>query len=160
MIVTIKKRNEMRNKTNVNYVKIKYLQVDKQIRCFLTYEIDLTGWPINGFKIDANVLFRIADKLGFDYYDVEKKSNYPTKIGFTTTAQAACDIESDEFDEKTGKNIALTRAQAKAFEKTCKFYDLLQIELDKSFNEITRIIDNNWHAANKCWEHAKGLGNY
>ena len=149
----------MRNKTNVDYVKTKYVVNGKKTQCFLTYEINLSKWPLFGFKINSDIILKAAMKSNMEYYDVDRETNYPTKIGFVVTASASCD-NIDTFDEKKGKNIALTRAQAKAFEKTCKFYDLLQIELDKSFNEITRAIDNNWHAANKCWEHAKELGGF
>ena len=112
-----------------------------------------------GFKINSDVILKAAKQLKMEYYRVDNETNYPTKIGFVSTATASCD-NTDNFDEKKGKNIALTRAQAKAFERTCRLYDIIQTELDKSFNEITRIIDNNWHAANKCWDHAMDLGGF
>ena len=149
----------MRNKTNVVHVKTKYVVNDKKIQCFLTYEIDLSKWPVFGFKINSDVILKAAKQLKMEYYRVDNETNYPTKIGFVSTASASCD-NIDNFDEKKGKNIALTRAQAKAFERTCRLYDIIQMELDKSFNEITRIIDNNWHAANKCWDHAMDLGGF
>ena len=150
----------MRNKTNVKYVKIKYFKGENQTICTLTYEIDVNRWPIMGFKINADILNKVAEQLDSVYCKVDKKTNYPTSFGFSVIGTATCDVEKDEFNEKTGNNISLTRAQAKAFEKTCKFYDLLQMEIDKSFSEMTRAIDNNWTAANKCWDHAKELGNY
>lgn len=149
----------MRNKTNVVYVKTKYVVNDKKVQCFLTYEIDLSKWPVFGFKINSDVILKAAKQLKMEYYRVDNETNYPTKIGFVSIASASCD-NTDNFDEKKGKNIALTRAQAKAFERTCRLYDIIQMELDKSFNEITRIIDNNWHAANKCWDHAMDLGGF
>ena len=149
----------MRNKTNVVYVKTKYVVNDKKVQCFLTYEIDLSKWPVFGFKINSDVILKAAKQLKMEYYDVDRETNYPTKIGFIVTASSSCD-DIDTFDETKGKNIALTRAQAKAFERTCRLYDIIQMELDKSFNEITRIIDNNWHAANKCWDHAMDLGGF
>ena len=150
----------MRNKTNVTYVDIKYYSMNNTVRCDLTYEININKWPIFGFTIDSDILCNVAEKLGAKYIVTDKKTNYPFAFGFKVTAKATCDMEQDEYDETKGKQIALTRAQAKAFEKTCKFYDFIQIELDKSFSEITRIIDNCWHASNKCWDHAKELGNY
>lgn len=151
----------MRNKTNVKYLSTEYYySYYNQVQCYLTYEIDLSKWPIYGFKIDADLLIKIGNTLGMDKYVVEKKTNYPTKFVFTVSAMSKCDENKDTYDKTLGERIALTRAQAKAFEKTCKFYDLIQIELDKSFSEITRAIDNNWHAANKCWDHAKNLGGY
>lgn len=149
----------MRNKTNVVHVKTKYVVNDKKVQCFLTYEIDLSKWPVFGFKINSDVILKVAKQLKMEYYRVDNETNYPTKIGFVSTASASCD-NTDNFDENKGKNIALTRAQAKAFERTCRLYDIIQMELDKSFNEITRIIDNNWHAANKCWDHAMDLGGF
>ena len=149
----------MRNKTNVVHVKTKYVVNDKKVQCFLTYEIDLSKWPVFGFKINSDVILKAAKQLKMEYYRVDNETNYPTKIGFVSTASASCD-NTDNFDETKGKNIALTRAQAKAFERTCRLYDIIQMELDKSFNEITRIIDNNWHAANKCWDHAMDLGGF
>ena len=149
----------MRNKTNVVHVKTKYVVNDKKVQCFLTYEIDLSKWPVFGFKINSDVILKAAKQLKMEYYRVDNETNYPTKIGFVSTASASCD-NTDNFDETKGKNIALTRAQAKAFEHTCRLYDIIQMELDKSFNEITRIIDNNWHAANKCWDHAMDLGGF
>ena len=149
----------MRNKTNVVHVKTKYVVNDKKVQCFLTYEIDLSKWPVFGFKINSDVILKAAKQLKMEYYRVDNETNYPTKIGFISTASASCD-NTDNFDETKGKNIALTRAQAKAFERTCRLYDIIQMELDKSFNEITRIIDNNWHAANKCWDHAMDLGGF
>lgn len=149
----------MRNKTNVNYLKIDYYHLNNSTKCQLTYEIPVDKWPILGFKVNADLLISVGKKLNMNAYYVDKATNYPSSFVFTTTATATCD-NNDTYDKKTGENIALTRAQAKAFEKTCKFYDFLQIELDKSFNEITRIIDNNWHAANKCWDHAKEIGKY
>ena len=146
----------MRNKTNVDYVKTKYVVDGKKTKCFLTYEVDLSKWPILGFKINADVILKAAMKSNMEYYDVDRETNYPTKIGFVVTASASCD-DIDTFDETKGKNIALTRAQAKAFERTCTLYDNIQIELDKSFNEITRAINNNWDAANKCWKHVNEL---
>lgn len=150
----------MRNKTNVNYLRIDYFHIDNNvIKCQLTYEIPVKGWPIFGFTIDADLLIKIGNKLHMNTCYIDKETNYPSSLVFTTYATATCD-STDKYDDKLGEHIALTRAQAKAFEKTCKFYDMLQIELDKSFSEMTRIIDNNWHAANKCWDHAKELGGY
>ena len=149
----------MRNKTNVKYSNIRYVEEGNKTKCFLTYEIETNKWPIMGFKIDANVLMKVANKLNFTSHTVNMDTFYPVSFKFDVEATATCG-SNDKYDKDMGKHIALSRAQAKAFEKTCKFYDLLQIELDKSFNEITRIIDNNWHAANKCWDHAKELGDY
>ena len=146
----------MRNKTNVVHVKTKYVVNDKKVQCFLTYEIDLSKWPVFGFKINSDVILKAAKQLKMEYYRVDNETNYPTKIGFVSIASASCD-NTDNFDEKKGKNIALTRAQAKAFERTCRLYDIIQMELDKSFNEITRAINNNWDAANKCWKHVNEL---
>lgn len=152
----------MRNKTNVNYLKIDYCESreDHKVECDLTYEIKFDGWPINDFKINADTVLKVGKKLGMINYRVDKKTNYPTSLIFMTKAQASCDISTDEYDIATGEHIALTRAQAKAFEKTCVFYDMLQYEIEKTFNEMIRAIDNNYNAANKCWAHAKKLGNY
>ena len=149
----------MRNKTNVKYSNIRYEQKGKVTKCFLTYEIETNRWPIMGYRVDASLLMKVANKLNFSSHTVNMDTFYPTSFKFDVEATATCDTTKDAYDSDRGKRIALTRAQAKAFEKTCKFYDLLQIELDKSYNEITRIIDNNWHAANKCWDHAKKLEN-
>lgn len=149
----------MRNKTNVDYVKIGYTVNGNKTECSLTYEIDLRKWPLNDFKINSDIIFRVANKSNAKYYETDKRTNYPIKIGFEVSACATCD-NIDSFDKLKGQHIALSRAQAKAFERTCKFYDNIQFELDKSFNDITRIIDNNYVAANKCWKHAKELGGY
>lgn len=150
----------MRNKTNVTYVRIKYTSMNNTTKCNLTYEINIDKWPLCGLTIDSNILFNAAEKLGAKYIITDKKTNYPYAFGFEVTAMASCDMDQDEYNETTGERIALTRAQGKAFEKTCKFYDLIQIEMKKIYDDVTRIIDNNWHAANKCWDHAKELGNY
>ena len=95
----------MRNKTNVDYVKTKYVVDGKKTKCFLTYEVDLSKWPILGFKINADVILKAAMKSNMEYYDVDRETNYPTKIGFIVTASSSCD-DIDTFDETKGKSIA------------------------------------------------------
>ena len=78
----------MRNKTNVVHVKTKYVVNDKKVQCFLTYEIDLSKWPVFGFKINSDVILKAAKQLKMEYYRVDNETNYPTKIGFVSTASA------------------------------------------------------------------------
>ena len=100
----------MRNKTNVDYVKTKYVVDGKKTKCFLTYEIDLSKWPVFGFKINSDVILKAAMKSNMEYYDVDRETNYPTKIGFVVTATASCD-NIDTFEHHTPSHLTLAHAQ-------------------------------------------------
>lgn len=150
----------MRNRTKVRYVKTRYFYQDDKTLCFLTYEIDINDWPFNNIKINADRILNIANELDMSYYDVDNKTNFPTTIAFTTVGTASCDTTTDTYDQGVGERIALTRAQAKAFERTCLFYDKLSQELHTTLNDMRRLINNCWDAGNKCWNHCKKLGNY
>ena len=150
----------MRNKTNVQYKRVSYNENNNVTKCELTFEVDVNKYPINDLRLDNNVLIKIAQEAGCEYIQTDNRTGYPNSIGFKVTAQAKCNTEVDEYNNVTGRHIALSRAQAKAFARTCELYYLLTIQLTKSIGSVTRLIDNNWSAANKCWEHAKKLGNY
>lgn len=150
----------MRNKTNVKYNSINYLQMpNNSTKCRLFYEVSLNVYPFNKLLLNANEILKVAKKLKSTGIKYDKHTNYPIGIMFITEATARCD-NGDEYVKEVGERIALTRAQAKAFEKTCKLYDELCDRLDETIMSIINMIDNNWSAANKCWDHASELGGY
>ena len=150
----------MGNKTNVRYVRTNYSNVMNPVECRLTYEIDINRYPLNNIQVSSNLIEKVSRELNCSYIKYDKRSNYPTTVAFTVTAQADCDNDQDKYDRVIGERIALTRAQAKAFEKTCKFYDKIAYYVDDALCNMVSIIDNSWGAANKCWKHAKEIGNY
>lgn len=150
----------MRNKTNVRYVKIHYESFNGDVKCNLTYEVDIDKYPLNKIKLNADDIIRIANKVGCEYIMFDRATNYPVTIGFNVTAMARCNDDTDLFNFDKGKHISLTRAQAKAFERTCHLYAEIEDLIDGIASACTTFIYNNWEAGKKCWAHAAELGEY
>ncbi len=142
----------MRRKTNVKYTKVDYdINPEKgTVKCTLNYDVLLTKYPLNDISINFNVINKILQPCNIKGIYIDNNNN----IGIEMISIATSTCHNDDvFDEIKGKHIALTRAQAKAFEKTCRVYDLLCMKLDKTVQEMIRYIENNWNSAKKCWRH-------
>ena len=155
------KNKTRRNKTNVKYEKILYSPniETKTVNCELHYSINLAKWPfIGGVKLPNNDILRIAKKLGAIKIGRDIKTGYPNRLYFVSFAKATCQ-EGDVFDVILGKKIALTRCQAKAFEHTCRFYDLYHEELSHYADQVISAINNSYDASKKCWKHVDDMLN-
>ena len=150
----------MRNKTNVNYEKIQYEIEGNKTKCYLTYYVDLTKWPMQGLTMDASTIVGIVTELGCTKIHFCPVTFMPIGATFLVESTATCDTTTDTYDEETGKHIALTRAQAKAFDKTLRLYAIIVNKIDKIAEEVERFAENNYSAYKKCCKHAAKLGGY
>ena len=71
---------------------------------------------------------------------------------------AFCSTE-DEFDELTGKRLALTRAQKQAFRNTKCFYDTILSMLGKYYSSILDLYQNCYNSEQNCHNHEFELTN-
>ena len=147
-------------KTNLTYVKKSYGVNPKKnfVKCVLDYEINLDKIPgiqtlalMPGFEDFINKLVYRYDVPCYDT-DVE---GFPSDYGvlvFTTEAVANC-APGDEFNEETGKKLALTRAQKQAFRTARDLYASLFKLVDDEFCGLMGLIYGSDMSADKCKAH-------
>lgn len=142
----------MKKKTNVKYTNVKYEfdENKKSVKCILDYDIDLSKYPFNEMFLTFEFLTSALKNCNISGLYLDKSLSF--NVEMQTIGTATCH-DDDEYDETIGKQIALTRAQAKAFENTCKVYDAICTKLDAVINEGIRYINNCWDSANRCWQH-------
>ena len=147
-------------KTNVKYVNKAYgvNENEKTVTCTLDYVIDLDKIP------GINVLYEFDEFKNFIntliYYKGVKhiNQNIYGALQFRVRQIAFCSTE-DEFDELTGKRLALTRAQKLAFRGTKYFYDTILTMLDKYYTSLLNLCQNCYDAEKKCHNHEFELTN-
>ena len=147
-------------KTNVKYVNKAYgvNENEKTVTCTLDYVIDLDKIP------GINVLYEFDEFKNFIntliYYKGVKhiNQNIYGALQFRVRQIAFCSTE-DEFDELTGKRLALTRAQKLAFRGTKYFYDTILTMLDKYYTSLLNLCQNCYDAEQKCHNHEFELTN-
>ena len=150
-----------RCKTLVEYVNhTEHINVQKKI-CVsvLTFRICLNKLPNwTGLLEFYEPLEKYLSKFDIE---IENSPEFLTKtyVVFTTRGIAKCN-DKDEFNEETGKHIALTRAQSKAFAKAEGFYKGLCNILYKNICIPLEMLSVNSFQA-KCYEflHAAQITN-
>lgn len=142
----------MKNKTNVKYTNVKYEfdEQQKSVKCILDYDILLAKYPFNQLEFKLDFLTEALKECNVSGIYLDEDVNF--NVEMQSIGTATCH-DNDTYDEEIGKRIALTRAQAKAFEKTCRVYDCICHKLSDVIDEGIRYINNSWTSANRCWEH-------
>ena len=145
-----------RLRTTVSYLDKKFTVNGKKVKCELTYGINLQKCPLIMTTICKNAyVFKNFFKSGrFVDYRITKNALYAL---FTATGTASCS-DKDVFDETTGRRIAETAAQRKAFAMASKLYidyvDCLDEEIKRAY-KYYRNCGYTAHVANK---HIEKLG--
>jgi hypothetical protein len=147
-------------KTNVKYVNKTYgvNEKEKTVTCTLDYVIDLDKIPGINLLCEFYEFNDFINTLiycdGVKYID---QTGYGA-LQFRVKEIAFCSTE-DEFDELTGKRLALTRAQKLAFRNTKYFYDTILTMLDKYYTSLLNLCQNCYDAEQKCHTHEFELTN-
>ena len=148
-----------RNKTGVRYLNVQYnVNPGKRVvACHLTFGLNLNRIPFiemleNTEEFQKLIFneFRVEDWTVNDDYDYEP--HVVTEI----VAFADC-APDDEFDIELGKKIALTRAQAGAFDTAAYIYDRIQDILLTAANAIDVRFENCVESIDKCNCHVDTL---
>lgn len=149
-----------RRKTLVEYVKhTEYVNVEKKT-CVsvLKFRICLNKLPNWAGMLDyfepLNIYLNNFDiTLEHDPVQYGLKSY----VNFTVRGIAKCN-DNDEFNEETGKYIALTRAQAKAFAKAETFYSgMWRVLYENICSPIMRLTANSFWVCDGELAHADEL---
>lgn len=137
-------------KTGVKYSDVKYFKNgSKYVTCKLTYEIVIPHELCGDYTI-ADVVERFSEDhtsfIGYNSCNPE----------FVSVGVAKLD-NRDSYDETTGKRIALTKAQAKAFQTAKALYDKISLELVSVAGEFHKYSVNCDSAKSDCLEHVQFL---
>lgn len=134
-------------KTGVKYTQVDYFKENNKLTCFLSWEIPYSFF--GGKKVIMNnmKLFTQLDKIGF----IKENS-----ISFQTFASSKLN-KDDNYDEKFGKRLALTRAQRKAFKTSKRVYTLIYNTISKELFEIDKLFNGCDYAVSKLTEHINNL---
>ena len=147
-----------RKKTGVRYLKVNYNVNPKKnvITCHLIFGLNLTRMPFIEMLIQnerINDLFNKEFKINWYQDENEEVNPYVTS---EIVAFAYCAPE-DKFDAELGKKIALTRAQAGAFDTAAYIYEKIQDIFIKAANEIDVRFENCIDSIDKCNCHVETL---
>jgi hypothetical protein len=148
-----------RNKTGVRYLNVQYnVNPGKRVvACHLTFGLNLNRIP-HIEMLEGNEEF---NKLIFNEFRVEDwcvndYDEYEPHVVTEVVAFADCAPE-DEFDAELGKKIALTRAQAGAFDTAAYIYERIQNIFIKAANDIDIRLENSIESIDKCNKHVDTL---
>lgn len=158
-LILIKKLRKMA-KTNVKYVNKTYgvNKNEKTVKCNLDYVIDLDSIPGINFLCNLDEFNDFINTLIYCEGVKYIKQNVYGSLQFRVREIAFCSTE-DEFDELTGKRLALTRAQKQAFRNTKCFYDTILSMLGKYYSSILDLYQNCYNSEQNCHNHEFELTN-
>ena len=150
-----------RRKTLVEYVThTDYVNVEKKI-CVsvLKFRICLNKLPNWSGMLDyfepLNIYLNNFD-ITLEHDPVQYGSK--SYVNFTVRGFAKCN-DNDEFNEETGKYIALTRAQAKAFATAERFYTgFFRVLYENICSPFMRLAYNSFWAGDGELTHADEIG--
>lgn len=149
-------------KTNVVYLETKY-NVNKEkhaCHCRLDFVINCNNVPGFKYLVDMDEFSTLTDKV-IDENNEWYRSEDGNVIGwkFSTHGTSKC-ADTDKFDEKTGKYLALTRAQRQAFVLARNFYQQIINTIYSVFiNDLSQIGRNCAVSAFNCFIHEHKLTN-
>lgn len=151
-------------KTNVTYTNKVYgvSEKNKYVRCTVTFEINLDKVPgidmlknTEEYEDLINSLIYFNDVKCYDktHEGIESKNGV---LSFTSDGIAACSPK-DDFDADLGRKIALTRAQADAFNTVSTIYFEFMNILQKYLIRIANLAYNSKETEYNCKSHVIDL---
>lgn len=147
-------------KCNVIYDEIKYFYSENKTICKLTFSVDIM--PLKCFvNTDVKPAFILnimptykkilKDMIGIDIYF----SNL-AKPQFTIYGKSK--LHKNDINNKVlGENIALTRAQEKAFSISERLFKAILKDITNIYNNYDRMVTYNTISKNQCKNHIKEL---
>lgn len=148
-----------RNKTGVRYLNVQYnVNPGKRVvACHLTFGLNLNRLPyIEMLKDNEEFINLVEREFRVEEWAIDDDFFYEPHVVTEVVAFADCAPE-DEFDEVLGKKIALTRAQAGAFDTAAYIYERIQCIFLKAANEIDIRLENSIESIDKCNKHVDTL---
>lgn len=144
-------------KTNVTYLNQKFNVNPKKntVHCLLTWYINLNNIPgieylTNGMDEFNKYIKKYIDS-GVEWYE-DSKTKGVGGLKFVTKGIAKC-APGDNFDEKLGRHLALTRAQREAFNISCQFYTGIYGIINSIFKGIGNLAINSFWSRENCHKH-------
>lgn len=149
-----------RKKTGVRYLKTNYGVKNGRTACYLKFGLCLDNIPFIDMLVNNDEFNRFLRKNNVEWWTLDEyfegENNYQPHLIGECIGYAFCD-PTDTFDESLGKKIALTRAQAVAFEFVDDFYQFVQNIFLNAANEFDVLSENSVEAMNKCNNHVNEL---
>ena len=148
-----------RNKTGVRYLNVQYnVNPGKRVvACHLTFGLSLNRIPFIEMLKDNDEFIKLVEKeFRVEDWAINENEWYEPHVVTEVVAFADCAPE-DEFDAELGKKIALTRAQAGAFDTAAYIYERIQDIFIKAANEIDVRFENCIDSIDKCNCHVENL---
>ena len=149
-----------RNKTGVRYLNVQYnVNPGKRVvACHLTFGLNLDRLPhIEMLKDNDEFIRLVENEFRIEHWTVnDDNETYAPHVVTEVIAFADCAPE-DKFDEELGKKIALTRAQAGAFDTAAYIYDKIQDIFINAANDIDVRFENCVESIDKCNNHVETL---
>lgn len=148
-----------RNKTGVRYLNVQYnVNPGKRVvACHLTFGLNLNRLPyIEMLKDNEEFINLVEREFRVEEWAIDDDFFYEPHVVTEVVAFADCAPE-DEFDEVLGKKIALTRAQAGAFDTAAYMYEKIQDIFIKAANDIDVRLENCVDSIDKCNCHVETL---
>ena len=148
-----------RNKTGVRYLNVQYnVNPGKRVvACHLTFGLNLNRIPFIEMLKDNDEFIKLVEKeFRVEDWAINDNEWYEPHVVTEIVAFADCAPE-DEFDAELGKKIALTRAQAGAFDTAAYIYERIQDIFIKAANEIDVRFENCIDSIDKCNCHVETL---
>jgi len=127
------------------------------VACHLTFGLNLNRLPhIEMLKDNDEFIKLVENEFRVEDWTINDDYLYEPHVVTEVVAFAECAPE-DEFDAELGKKIALTRAQAGAFDTAAYIYEKIQYCLLKAINDIGIKYDNCVESIDKCNNHVDEL---
>ena len=148
-----------RKKTGVRYLNVNYSvnPVKRVVACHLTFGFNLNRFPcIELLENDNQFNNMLFNEFKVEHWAIEDNVEYEPHLVCQVVAFADC-APDDEFDEVLGKKIALTRAQAGAFDTAAYIYEKCQDILINAANTIDVYFENCVESIDKCNNHVDKL---
>lgn len=148
-----------RNKTGVRYLNVQYnVNPGKRVvACHLTFGLNLNRLPhIEMLKDNEEFIKLVENEFRVEDWAINDDCFYEPHVVTEVVAFADCAPE-DEFDAELGKKIALTRAQAGAFDTAAYIYDKIQDIFINAANDIDVRFENCVESIDKCNNHVETL---
>jgi hypothetical protein len=148
-----------RKKTGVRYLNVQYnVNPDKRVvACHLTFGLNLNRLPHIEMLKDNDEFIKLAEnEFHVECWTINDDSFCEPHVVTDIIAFADC-APDDEFDAELGKKIALTRAQAGAFDTAAYIYEKIQDIFIKAANDIDIRYENCVESIEKCNNHVDEL---
>lgn len=148
------KRNK--NKTRVKYLNINYFVEGNRVSCDLYFTIQFSKTPNMDFMVSRAAKICSKYNVVRDNTHFDEHENVVFQPVFKLRGFATCH-KSDKFDFETGKRIALTKAQRKAFNMAYKIYGELRCMAAQLEEEFSKLMSGSLYAFDDCDKHLEEL---